>query len=63
VLQVRRSLEYQLAARNTSQYLDNRFALTRLYAGFEGLDGVSGKDANALLTDHGPSVVLRVISL
>ena len=50
----------QIAARHSRQRLDDRFTLARLYAGFEGLDGVAGKDADTLLTHNGPGVVLGI---
>ena len=31
-----------------------------MHTGFEGLDGVSGKHADPLLTHHGPGVVLGI---
>src|SRR5262245_31913146 len=55
-----RPSENQLATRNRSQRLDDGFALARLHTDFEGLDGVSGKDPDALLTHNGPAVVLGI---
>src|SRR5262245_27130091 len=52
--------EGQLATRHRSQGLDDHFALARLDAGLEGLDGVPGKDADTLLTHDGPGVVLGI---
>jgi hypothetical protein len=55
--------ENQLATRNRNQRLHHCFAFACLHTSFEGLDGVSGKDPDALLMDNSPAVVLGIYEM